>query len=95
MSEQKIDKNATVANVQKNEDTVVKPTKKKKRRSVSPLLWVTVIILTLCSTVYFGLIAADQFTSQASFVVRSAKNQSAVTGLGAILQGGRFFAFTR
>lgn len=44
MSEQKIDQNATVANVQKNEDAVVKPTKKKKRRSVSPLLWVTVII---------------------------------------------------
>lgn len=90
MSEQKIDQNATVANVQKDEDAVVKPTKKKKRRSVSPLLWVTVIIPTLCSTVYFGLIAADQFTSQASFVVRSAKNQSAVTGLGAILQGAGF-----
>ena len=90
MSEQKIDQNATVANVQKNEDAVVKPTKKKKRRSVSPLLWVTVIIPTLCSTVYFGLIEADQFTSQASFVVRSAKNQSAVTGLGAILQGAGF-----
>ena len=27
MSEQKIDQNATVANVQKNEDAVVKPTK--------------------------------------------------------------------
>lgn len=96
MSEQKTDNNAvaetakTVEETQPINDTVVKPEKKKKRRKFQPLLWATVIVPTVCSVVYFGFIASDQFTSQSSFVVRSAKNQSAATGLGAILQGAGF-----
>ena len=64
--------------------------KKSILRKISPLLWITVIIPTVCSTVYFGLFASDQFTSQSSFVVRSPKSQSSLNGLGAILQGSGF-----
>ena len=67
-----------------------KKKKKKFFRRFNPLLWLAVIIPTLCSTVYFGLIASDQFTSQSSFVVRSPKNQASLNGLGAILQGTGF-----
>lgn len=70
--------------------TAAKKKKKKFSRKFNPLLWLTVIIPTLCSTVYFGLIASDQFTSQSSFVVRSPKNQASLNGLGAILQGTGF-----
>ena len=64
--------------------------KKKLFRKVNLLLWVSVILPTVCSVLYFGLIASDQFTSQASFVVRSPKSQSSFNGLGAILQGSGF-----
>ncbi|MGN6915032.1 capsule biosynthesis protein, partial [Neisseria sp. P0013.S009] len=57
---------------------------------INPLLWVTVIVPTLCSGVYYGIFASDQFTSQSSFVVRSPKSQSSLNGLGAILQGSGF-----
>ena len=64
--------------------------KKKLFWKVNLLLWVSVILPTVCSVLYFGLIASDQFTSQASFVVRSPKSQSSFNGLGAILQGSGF-----
>ena len=70
------------------------PEKKKAKKSwlrkINPLLWVTVIVPTLCSGVYYGIFASDQFTSQSSFVVRSPKSQSSLNGLGAILQGSGF-----
>ena len=56
----------------------------------SPLLWITVIIPTVVSVLYFGLMASDQFTSESSFVVRSSKNQAALSDIGAILQGAGF-----
>ncbi len=62
----------------------------RKQRRMNPLLWCTVIIPTLCATLYFGLIASDQYISESSFVVRSAKSQSAVSGLGALLQSAGF-----
>ena len=75
------------------------PEKKKAKKSwlrkINPLLWVTVIVPTLCSGVYYGIFASDQFTSQSSFVVRSPKSQSSLNGLGAILRGVRFFSFSR
>lgn len=68
-----------------------KAVKKKGRlRKISPLLWVTVIVPTLISLVYFGVLASDRYTSQSSFVVRSPKSQSSLNGLGAILQGTGF-----
>ena len=67
-----------------------KPKKKGWLKKVSPLFWVTVIIPTAISLVYFGLFSSDRFTSQSSFVVRSPKSQSSLNGLGAILQGTGF-----
>lgn len=68
-----------------------KAVKKKGRlKKISPLLWVTVIVPTLISLVYFGALASDRYTSQSSFVVRSPKSQSSLNGLGAILQGTGF-----
>lgn len=51
---------------------------------------VTVAVPTICSVIYFGLIASEQFISQSSFVVRSPKNQASLSGLGAILQNSGF-----
>ncbi|WP_416189510.1 capsule polysaccharide export protein CtrB [Neisseria sp. CCUG17229] len=67
-----------------------KPKKKSWIKKLSPLFWVTVIIPTAISLVYFGFFASDRFTSQSSFVVRSPKSQSSLNSLGAILQGTGF-----
>ena len=48
------------------------------------------IIPTVISVLYFGLVASDQFTSESSFVVRSSKNQTSLSDIGAILQGAGF-----
>lgn len=50
----------------------------------------TTIIPTALSVFYFGAIASDIYISESSFVVRSPKNQSAMTGVGALLQGSGF-----
>ena len=63
---------------------------KKLFRKFSPLLWITVIIPTFCSLIYFSVWASDQYTSESSFVVRSARSQSSLTGLGALLQSAGF-----
>lgn len=51
-------------------------------------LW-TVIIPTLFSVIYFGLVASDVYISESRFVVRSPQRQ-APSGLGALLQGAGF-----
>lgn len=55
-------------------------------RMFSPLFWITVVIPTVCAVVYFSVWASDQYISESSFVVRSARNQASVGGLGALLQ---------
>ncbi|MGF6148698.1 Vi polysaccharide export inner membrane protein VexD [Kingella potus] len=90
MSEQPAVSANTVDSVPTEPKAAAKKKKKKFFRKLKPLLWVTVIIPTLCSTIYFGLIASDQFASQSSFVVRSPKSQSSLNSLGAILQGTGF-----
>ncbi|EGZ51259.1 capsule polysaccharide transporter [Neisseria wadsworthii] len=67
-----------------------KPKKKNLVEKISPLLWATVVIPTLASVVYFGVIASDQYTSESTFVVRSSKSQSSFSGLGALLQNVGF-----
>jgi len=69
-----------------------KPLKKKKNwlKKLKPLLWVTVVIPTALSAFYFGSVASDIYISESSFVVRSPKNQSTLTGVGALLQGSGF-----
>lgn len=49
----------------------------------------TVVLPTLISVIYFGLIASDVYISESRFVVRSPDKQSA-SGLGALLQGAGF-----
>ncbi|XXQ68252.1 capsule biosynthesis protein [Neisseriaceae bacterium B1] len=59
----------------------------KKRKPFNWLIWVVVALPTAISAVYFGAIASDQYVSQSSFVVRSAKNQASAGALGALFQG--------
>lgn len=63
---------------------------KKIFSKIQPLFGITVVIPTLLSTIYFSFIASDIYTSESSFVVRSAKNQSSLSGFGALLQGMGF-----
>lgn len=72
--------------------TAIQSTKKKKGlfKRLRPLLWLTVILPTLFSTIYFGLFASDIYVSESSFVVRSPRNQQALSGVGALLQGSGF-----
>ncbi|EEV24757.1 capsule polysaccharide export inner-membrane protein [Actinobacillus minor 202] len=64
--------------------------KKGLLKRLKPLLWITTIIPTAISIVYFGGIASDIYISESSFVVRSPKNQSSMTGIGALLQSSGF-----
>lgn len=64
--------------------------KKKTSKMRNPLLWLTLFLPTLFSTIYFGLFASDVYISESSFVVRSPKNQASLTGFGALLQGTGF-----
>lgn len=65
----------------------------KKQQGIKrfkPLFWLTVILPTLFSVLYFGLMASDVYISESSFVVRSPRNQAAMSGVGALLQGSGF-----
>mgnify|MGYP000880330639 CR=1 FL=1 len=68
------------------------PKKKKKSpwKKLNLLFWLTVLIPTAFSAVYFGLFASDIYVSESSFVVRSPRSQSALTGVGALLQSTGF-----
>ncbi|AUI66418.1 MULTISPECIES: capsule biosynthesis protein [Glaesserella] len=72
------------------ESVQISKQKKKKRWFAKPLLWLTVILPTTASIVYFGGFASDIYISESSFVVRSPKNQSSLTGFGALLQSTGF-----
>ncbi|MGR6981662.1 capsule biosynthesis protein [Testudinibacter sp. P27/CKL/0425] len=56
-------------------------------KKFNPFFWITVIIPTFCSVVYFTFWASDVYISESSFVVRSSRNQSSLSGFGALLQG--------
>lgn len=58
-------------------------------KSMNRLLLLTVVLPTLISSTYFGLIASDIYISESRFVVRSPQRQ-ATTGLGALFQGAGF-----
>ena len=59
------------------------------------LLLACVVLPTLLSTIYYGLIASDVYVSEAKFVVRSPNKKSAASGLGAMLEGAGFSGFSR
>lgn len=66
----------------------VKKRQKRLRRWFSPVLWLTVIVPTAVSCVYFGVMAEDQYISESSFVVRSASgNNGSTNGLNAFFRG--------
>ncbi len=54
------------------------------------LLMVTVVIPTTLSILYFGVLASDVYIAQSEFVVRSASQQSSLSGLGMLLKGTGF-----
>jgi capsular polysaccharide transport system permease protein len=58
-------------------------------KGMNRLLLLTVVLPTLISSIYFGLIASDVYISESRFVVRSPERQTN-TGLGALLQGTGF-----
>ena len=68
------------------------PTKKKKSlwKKLNPLFWLTVLFPTAFAGVYFGMFASDIYVSESSFVVRSPRSQSSLTGVGALLQSTGF-----
>lgn len=71
------------------------PTTPKKRaktwlKHLNPLLWLSVILPTALSGIYFGILATDVYISESSFVVRSPRNQTALSGVGALLQNSGF-----
>lgn len=72
--------------------TPTTPTKRPKTwlKRINPLLWLSVIIPTALSGIYFGAIASDVYISESSFVVRSPRNQTALSGVGALLQNSGF-----
>lgn len=61
---------------------------KKKKLSWSFIL--IVIIPSILSIIYFGLIASDRYVSSSSFVIRSPQKSTGVTGLSAFLQSSGF-----
>jgi len=58
-------------------------------KGMNRLLLFTVVLPTLISSIYFGLIASDIYISESRFVVRSPQRQAS-TGLGALFQGAGF-----
>jgi len=53
------------------------------------LFWLTVVLPTIAAILYFGFIAADIYTSESRFVVRSPERQTA-SPLGMLLKGTGF-----
>ncbi|SFI17888.1 capsular polysaccharide transport system permease protein [Collimonas sp. OK307] len=62
---------------------------KTRLSGINRLFLLTVVVPTVLSILYFGLIASDVYISESRFVVRSPQRQSS-TGLSALLQGAGF-----
>ena len=61
----------------------------KRFAGFNGLFWLTVVVPTALSSVYFGYMASDVYTSESSFVVRSPERQ-APTSLTSLLKGSGF-----
>lgn len=61
---------------------------RKKRLSWS--FFIIVVIPSIFSVLYFGLIASDRYVSSSSFVIRSPQKSNSVGGLSAFLQSSGF-----
>ncbi|PNM02613.1 capsule biosynthesis protein [Pasteurella multocida] len=62
----------------------------RKFQRINTLFKYIVILPTCCSIFYFSLWASDIYISQSSFVVRTPKNQAALSSVGALLQSSGF-----
>lgn len=62
----------------------------KKVKTVNKLFLWSVVIPTIASILYFGLIASDVYVSESRFVVRAPQKQSSVSGIGSLLQNAGF-----
>lgn len=69
---------------------VATPPPAPKKRRLNGLFWLTVILPTLLSAVYFSVFASNVFISESSFVVRSPNSQSSLSAVGALLQNVGF-----
>lgn len=58
-------------------------------RSSGPLFWITVVLPTSLSILYFGFLASDVYVSESQFVVRSPDKPS-MSGLGMLLKSSGF-----
>lgn len=59
-------------------------------KKFKPSFWIIVVIPTVLSILYFGLIASDRYVSVSNFVVRSPQKSTSVSGLSAFLQNVGF-----
>lgn len=62
---------------------------RERLKNINRLFLFTVVIPTLLSIIYFGLIASDVYISESRFVVRSPEKPT-VNGLGALLANSGF-----
>ncbi len=63
------------------------PVRKPLWQRINKLFLVLVVLPTLVSTVYFGLIASDVYISQSKFVIYNPQTPSQSSGFGGLLQG--------
>jgi capsular polysaccharide transport system permease protein len=63
------------------------PPRKPFWQRINKLFLFLVVIPTLASSLYFGLIASDVYISQSKFVIYNPQSPSPGTGLGGLLQG--------
>ncbi len=63
------------------------PQRKPFWQRINKLFLFLVVIPTLASSLYFGLIASDVYISQSKFVIYNPQTPSPGTGLGGLLQG--------
>lgn len=61
----------------------------EKVKSSGPLFWITVLVPTTASVLYFGIFASDVYISESQFVVRSPDKPS-TSGLGLLLKSSGF-----
>jgi capsular polysaccharide transport system permease protein len=59
-------------------------------RRINKIFVITVLLPTIAACLYYGVIASDVYISESRFVVRNPQRQSAVGGLGSLLQGTGF-----
>jgi capsular polysaccharide transport system permease protein len=69
---------------------VIANIKSKFKLLKNPLFLLTVLVPTVLSFIYFGLMASDVYISESRFVVRSPQRQQSSSVLGAIFSGSGF-----